>query len=604
MIRRLFLSFIAIVSTIGAAFGQTSVEVSVPRTEYVGRRFTVNITVNNPDGNISGLKAPDLDNCTFVGGPGTTTSTSVSIINGRMQSQESRTYSYTFRADKAGVVKVPPITFSVNGKSYTTPSKQFTVVDGGNSGSSPSPSAQGRPSAGAPQSGDFQIGANDLYMSVGVTNSNVYEQQAVECIIKLYSSNMQVDGLSIQNIPSFDGCIVEVIGTPQTLEWHDELVNGRQMYSAVVYRALLYPQRPGRISLSGGEYLVSAYRQVFVHDFFGYRPVTENKEVKLRPRSTTINVKALPEPKPANFSGAVGSFKASARIIGDSFKTNEASSLIYTIEGTGNIKFLPEPTIDFPSEFEVYDPNVNNTAHVSGHNMTGSETIEYTFVPQSVGKFKIGGHDFVYFDPSDASYKTIHIDGFDIDVKQGTAVSGSAISGKQGIQTKNTDIRHIKPNADKPSSKPVYLVNCVTYWIAYPLLIAAVLALIFAYRRSRNADAANRRLHRAGKVARKRLATAGKLLSNKQYDGFYEEMLRAMQSYLSDKLRIPASQLSRDNMLATLSSRGADEEMLQSLVEILDDCEIARYTPQSSPDAADKTYEQARKFIDGVEHLK
>lgn len=602
MIRRLFISIILALATIGVARSETSVEVSVPRTEYVGRRFTVSITVNNPDGNVTGLKAPTLDNCSFVGGPGTSTSSSVSIINGRMQSSETRTYTYTYMAEKAGTVKVAPITLTVNGTQYTTKARQFSIVEGGNSSAGSQPQRQ-QPGRGR-GSGDFEIGKDELYLRVGVSASSVFEQQAVECTIKLYSSNMQVNGLSINNIPSFDGCIVEVIGTPQTIEWHEENVGGRPMYSAVVYRALLYPQRPGAITLNGGEYLVRAYRQVYVQDFFGYRPVEEDKELKLKPHPATINVKPLPEPKPADFSGAVGNFKASARLIGDSFKTNEASSLIYTVEGTGNIKFLPEIKPDFPSEFEVYDPSVENNSQVSGHNMSGTETIEYTFVPQSAGKFRIGAHNFVYFDPASATYKTIPLDGFEIDVKQGAAISGSAVGGKQDVQAKNTDIHHIKPGADRPGSAPHYLTRSTIYWAVYPLLIAAVVVLLIAAAKSRKADMSARRLNRAGKVARKRLSAAGKLLKANQFDDFYEELLRAMQSYLSDKLTIPASQLSRDNIATELSKRGADDELKQKLNIVLDDCEMARYTPQSSSEAADRTFADARLVINGIENLK
>lgn len=602
MTKRLFISLISIFVAIGV-WPQTSVEVSVPRTQLSGRRFTVNITVNNPDGNVSAPKAPTLEHCTFLGGPGVSSSTSVSVINGRMERAESKTYSYTYQADEAGNVKVPAMSVSVNGKTYSTQAKQFTITDSGQSGTSPQQSAGNRPSNGK-TSADFQIGANDLFMTVGVSKPSVFEQQAVECSIKIYSSNMQVDGLSIQNIPSFDGCLVEVIGTPQTIDWHEEKVGGRQMYAAVVYRALLYPQRAGTITLSGGEYNVSAYRQVWVQDFFGYRPVTENKELKIKPKSVTLTVKALPEPKPAGFTGAVGSFKASSRLVGNSFKTNEASSIIYSIEGTGNIKFLPEPQIDFPSEFEVYDPSVDNSAHVSGHNMTGTETIEYTFVPQSVGKFKIGGFDFVYFDPSTASYKTIPIEGYDIDVKQGATVSGSGVVGKQDLKSKNTDIHHIRLNASKPTKAPSYLHKSALYWISYVILAVIFAAAIFMLIKSRGKDMASRRHIKAGRAARKRLATAGKLLSAKKYDDFYAEMLRAMNNYLSDKLRIPASQLNRDNIIAELNANNAPEKLDAQLLEILDACEIARYTPQNSSEDADKIYQQARNVIDSIEHLK
>lgn len=599
MTRRIFIFVILLAGVLSAAFGQTSVEISLPRNARVGQRFTVSITVNNPDGNIVTPKALTLSGCTFVGGPGMSTSSSINIINGHMERSESRSYTFTYMADSEGTVKVPSISVTVDGKAYSTQPGQFNVSAG-------QPAQQGGAGGGGgrqQQGGDFEISPSELYMRVCLSDNNVYEQQAVEVSIKLYSTNQQVEGLTTSSLPTFDGCLIESLGMPQTIEWRSENSGGKQIYSAVVYRALLYPQRAGSITLSGGEYTAQAYRQTYVQDFFGYRPVMESKEVKLKPHSAVLNVKALPEPKPANFSGAVGKFTASARVVGNVFKTNEASSIIYTIEGTGNIKFLNTPMVDFPSEFEVYEPAIGNNARVSGSNMTGTETVEYTFVPQSVGKFRIGEYDFVYFNPSSGRYVTVPVSGYEIDVKKGANVSSAAVGGKQDIRAKNTDIHHIKPGANRPARVRDFMCRSALYWSIYPLLLVVVLSLSYVYWRRCQADPNGRKLNRAGKVAKKRLAKAGKLLRAKQYDGYYEEMLRAMQSYLSDKLQIPASQLSRDNVLATLESRGASEDIRRILVNILNDCEMARYTPQSSG-AAEQTYSDARGVIDSIEHLK
>lgn len=613
---RQFISFCALVFVAVIAVAQTSVEVSLPRNVAAGDRFSLTVTVNNPEGRVADFKAPSLDGCTFLGGPGVSTSSYTSIINGRMQSSKSTGYTFTYQADKEGTVKVPQIDVSVDGKSYSTRPGQFTVMPasqsrqnqggGGGGWGSPAPSRQQQGGAGGNRnsSSDFQVGANDLFLRVALSNNNVYEQQAVECSIKLYSINGQVNSLAAASIPAFDGCLIEVIGTPSTIDWHSETVNGRTYYVATVYRALLYPQRSGEITLSGGEYNIRVYRQMLVQDFFSARPVVQEKDLTLKPQAATLRVKPLPEPKPANFSGAVGHFSASSRLVGNSFKTNEASSLIYTIEGTGNIKFLTEPTIDFPSEFEVYDPHVETNAHVSGHNMTGTQSIEYTFVPQSVGKFNIGSHEFVYFDPTKGQYVTQSVPGFEINVEKGADVSNAAVAAKSDIQAKNTDIHHIKPGADHPASAPVYLASKTLYWLLYPLLmIVASLFVWFALKR-RGADVRERKLNRAGKVARKRLAGAGKLLRSQQFEAFYAELLRAMQSYLGDKFMIPASQLNRENIVSTLNARGASKTTVNEVISIIDECEMARYTPNLTPENADKVFESARNCINTIENLK
>lgn len=582
-----------------AAMAQTSVEISLPRNPRVGQRFTISLTVNNPDGNIQPPKAPTLPGCEFAGGPGTSSSSSISIINGHMQRSETKSYTYTYLAQEEGTVKVPALSITVNGKQYSTQAGQFTINAGQPAGSS-NHSGSARPSSAG---SNFEIGPDDLFMRVVASQSNVYELQAVEVAIKLYSSNQQVEGLTTSALPTFDGCLIESLGMPQSIDWHSEQVGGRQMYSAVVYRALLYPQRSGEITLNGGEYTARAYRQVYVQDFFGYRPSMESKDVKLKPRGGTINVRALPQPQPAGFSGAVGHFRASSKLVGNKFKTNDAASIIYTIEGTGNIKFLNAPKIDFPTEFEVYEPAVDNTARVAGANMSGTETIEYTFVPQSVGKFSIGSFDFIYFDPSKGNYVTLPVEGYDIDVEKGANVSSAAISGKQDIQSKNTDIHHIRPNANEPAATSGFMAQSALYWTLYPLLLFVAAGLMFILRSRQNTDPEVRKLQQAGKAARRRLAKAGKFLKAKNYDEFYAELLRAMNSYLSDKLQLPASQLNRDAISASLTARGASEKLIGQLHSLLNDCEMARYTPQSSA-SADQSFDSARAVINAIEDLK
>ncbi len=599
------------VFAVAIAAAQTSVEVSLPRNVAAGDRFSLTVTVNNPEGRVADFKAPQLSGCTFLGGPGVSTSSYTSIINGRMQSSKSTGYTFTYVADKEGPVKVPQIDVNVDGKGYSTRPGQFTVMPASqsrqnqaSSGGWGSPAPSPRQGGGGSNSSDFQVGANDLFMRVALSNNNVYEQQAVECSIKLYSINGQVNSLAAASIPAFDGCLIEVIGTPTTIDWHSETVNGRTYYVATVYRALLYPQRSGDITLSGGEYNIRVYRQMLVQDFFSARPVMQEKDLTLKPQATTLHVKPLPEPRPANFSGAVGQFKASSRLVGNNFKTNEAGSMIYTIEGTGNIKFLTEPTIDFPSEFEVYDPRVETNARVSGHNMTGTQTIEYTFVPQSVGTFNIGAHDFVYFDPAKGQYVTQSVPGFEINVAKGAEVAGTAVAAKSDILAKNTDIHHIKPGADTPGSLPTYMASKAWYWLIYPLLMLIASLLLWLAFKRRGADMAERRLNRAGKVARKRLAGAGKLLKAKQFEAFYAELLRALQTYLGDKLMIPASQLNRENIVDALRKRGASDETVNEVVGILDECEMARYTPNLTSENADKIFESARNCINNIEGLK
>lgn len=602
----------ALLTAVSASAQTTSAEVSLPRNPVAGERFSLTITVNNPDGNITPPAAPELEGCTLLGGPGTSTSSYTSIINGKMQSTNSTAYSYTYRADREGAVKVPAIAVKVSGKTYSTAPGQFTVLKAseGRQGGAGTPGygQQGGAVRPSGQGGDFKTGPNDLFIRVELSQSSAYENQAVECVTKLYSIDARIRSISATAVPTFDGCLIESLPANSNIEWNREHFNGENYYTAVISRSLLYPQRAGSLTLGGGEFTINVYREMIVQDFPFPRRVMDDKDVKVKPRAATLQVNPLPQPQPAGFSGAVGSFTAETRLVGNSFKTNEAGTLIYTIKGTGNIKYLKEPTLDLPSEFELYDPHVENTAHVSGHNMTGSMTVDYTFVPQSVGDFRIGGSEFVYFDPSKRSYESVALPAYDIHVAQGANVSNSAVAfgGKKDVESKNTDIHYIKPGASKPGRPASYLASTVWFWLIFPIgiVIFAIVAWLMSRTMTARSDVKTRRLNKAGKVARKRLAAADKALRQKHYDEFYAELLTAFQGYLADKLQIGGSQLNRDNITATLLADGADTALTDRVTAVLDECEMARYTPQLSPEEAGRTYDEATALINSIENLK
>ena len=238
--------------------------------------------------------------------------------------------------------------------------------------------------------------------------------------------------------------------------------------------------------------------------------------------------------------------------------------------------------------------------------MTGTQVIDYTFVPQSVGKFTIGADKFVYFNPESKEYVTLTTPSYNISVGQGAAVASSASVNKQSISSKNTDILHIKLGDLDLSHRHVYFYNSWWYWPGYVILTLLLVGMILVYskRLRLNADIQGRRLAKAGKVAKKRLKLAGQYLKNRDNDRFYEEMLRAIWGYLGDKLRLPASQLTRENVAQELSGYGASDELIAQFLKVIDSCEMARYSPESSGSESEELYRMATNAMDGLENTR
>jgi hypothetical protein len=85
-------------------------------------------------------------------------------------------------------------------------------------------------------------------------------------------------------------------------------------------------------------------------------------------------------------------------------------------------------------------------------------------------------------------------------------------------------------------------------------------------------------------------------------DNFYEEILKALWGYLSDKLNIPVSDLTRTSTISGLLEKGVREEEIADLSSILDTCEYARFAPSASETEAEKIFENASRFIKSVEN--
>lgn len=569
-----------------------------PRRVFEGTKFAVTFRLNNGEGN--SLKVSQINGCRLIYGPSTSTSRSYSIVNGRSESSSRVEYTYTYLAEKAGTYTIPEASVIVDGKRYVTKPVRFTVEPA---------SAASAPASSRPvdiddidtQTSDRKVAADDVFVRIILSRSKVYEQEAIECTIKLYTKYSISEFLPTRQ-PSFDGFLIEEVDIQPSLN-HQESFNGQNYMTAILKKCIIFPQKSGKLNINSGTYDISVvqYDNVNMGGFMTVRQ-PRTREIKVSSNSATVDVMPLPSPRPAGFTGAVGTFSIDSRLVGDKFLTNDAGTLIYTITGTGNIKYIKEPEIDFPSEFEQYTPKTDIQAVVSGPTVTGKMTVEYTFVPQTTGSFAIGSDKFVYFDPSRREYVTLSTPSYNIKVGKG---AGAAMSRDQEeISAKNTDIRHIRLGDKHPSHAGQPVIRSAWFWIMFIMpAIALAMTVLLNRRRIRLAsDVKGRRLAQAGKVARKRLSTARKYLEANDADKFYAETLKALTGYLGDKFGIAAGRLSRDVIDNELLSRGADDSLRSQVADLLDRCEMARYTPDSAG-AIGSVYDEVTRTINTIESL-
>lgn len=605
--KRLLVSLIIFTSTTLSLLASPSFTIDAPKQVSVNSKFSITYILKDGEASTSSLKVPQINGCSLIFGPSVASSQSYQIINGKASSSSQHEYTYYYRADKEGEYTIGAASIVVDGKKMTTQPASLTIVASKHSQDNQS---NGVNSSNQPvdiddistQNAGKKVDANDVFIRISTSRSSAYEQEAIECTIKLYTKYSISEFMAITQ-PTFNGFLVEDLQFQSSINAR-ETYNGQEYQTAVLKKCILFPQKSGNLTIVSGTYdlTVVQYEQVNMGFYVVNQPVT--KKIRINSNNATISIQPLPIPQPAGFDGAVGQFTAAVRISTNNFRTNEPATLTYSINGTGNIKYIKDAIIDFPSEFEQYTPNHTVDAEMKGNNVSGSSITEYTFIPKEVGNYTINVPNFVYFDPESKEYKTIELESFDIKVAQG--ISGLT-TNQQYVTSKNTDIRYIKLGEKNLSFENSYTLSKAWYWILYVISISIFIGAIL-YTNATNKRKANvigLKISQANKVAKKRLKIANKYMQSKDSEHFYEEMLKALWGYLSDKLSIPASQLLRPNIAQELLDRGAPAEVCDSIINILDECEMARYTPSSCDiQQIESVYTRATEAINDLEKIK
>ena len=596
-----------IFATLAGLQAKTTFQIQAPHRVEEGNQFHVKYILRTDEGQISQPKVPQINGCKLVYGPVVSSQmSSQTIINGKSSSSVSVEFTCTFRADKKGEYTITPATINVGGKNYSTQPTSITIAEATSTPQQGTGTGRQAPDPVTiydidSHTSDRNVSGKDVFVRIILSKPTAYENEAIECTIKLYTK-YQINEFRPTTLPAFDGFLVEEVPFQAQLN-KVENVNGQDYMTALLKKCILFPQKSGKLTINSGVYDLSVVQYDIID--FGMYSVREphTKSLVINSNSASVNVKSLPAGAPAGFNGAVGHFTASTSLSANSFRTNEPATLTYEIKGTGNIKYIEDPVIDFPAEFEQYTPESTSDAKMNGASVSGTTRIDYTFIPKEVGNYTIGIEPFSYFDPADGQYHTVDLQSYDIKVQKGVEV---APGQRQDVSARNTDILYIHSGVGELSHDHSYIITKSWYWIIYAVMVAALAgtAVYVGASRRRNADVVRSRLSKASKVARRRLNAASQCMKRNDSEQFYAEMLRALWGYLSDKLSIPSSQLTRQSIAAQMTERGASDELAARSIEILDECEMARYTPSGTREKMSNLYESATKAINDLENTR
>lgn len=592
MKRNILTLILLITATATAIADNISFTASAPRSVVVGQQFRLTYQVNSA--NVSEPNIPNIDNIRVLAGPYSSTQQSYQNINGKVSSSVQITFTYILVIDKEGEYNIPGSTITVEGNRVTSNSVKINVLPGnGNSARN----QQQQYISNHLQGGNQQrANSEDLFVLATLNKTRVYEQEAVLLTYKIYSD---VGLRNLDNpMPELNGVIAQEIELPEERQFTTERYRDRN-YNTLVWRQfVLFPQNDGTIEIPSLNYEATVAVNNHWHSYMEVK-----REISSNP--LTLQVEKLPEGKPASFSNGVGNFTISSEINKSEFKTNEEFTLKIKVSGNGNMKLIKDPEIVFPDEFEVFDPVISNNFTLRSNGYSGEKVYEYVITPRSSGSFTIPAARFTYFNISTGSYTTIESESYSIEVAKGresAAVAGTYIAREQSKELA-TDIRHIKSGNNTTSGNNIFFASKV-YTLLYilPLLLFVLFILLQRRRMAVNANTVLVRGKNASRVAVKRLKTAKKLMKENNAAGFYDEILRGLWGYMSDKLNIPVAELSKENISAVLGEKRVDEAIIASLHNTLNECEFARYAPGDPAATMDKIYTQAIEVISKMDN--
>ncbi len=575
---------------------------SAPSTVIVDKPFQLVYTVNATG---KDLKVPEFANFEVLAGPFESRSSSYQIVNGKTSSSLSVSYTFTLQGLKTGTYSVPPASITVDGQKHSSNGLSIKVLpdDGSDAAGGSSTASQ----AGA---NTAKITNDKIFIRTNVSKSSVYEQEPVVVTYKLYTL-ADVAGMNNMKMPDFNGFLKQELDQNQNKQLSYENFNGKNYGTIVLYQVLLYPQRTGDITIDKANFEAvvrvqnkTQVRSIFDDFFDSYTNVNKN----LVAPAVKVKVYPLPGAKPAGFSGTVGQLSMSSTISATQVKANEAVTLKVVISGNGNMKLIKNPDIKLPEGFEIYDPKVNNNFKTTTSGVSGTKTIEYLFIPRNAGDFEIPAAEFTYFDLQEKTYKTLRTPVYNLKVLKGeggeSVVSGTYVN-KEDVKQLGKDIRFIETKPFKLTKKTEPVFGTVEGWILYliPLLVALFLFIVLKRKALENSNIEFVRNKKANKQAQKRLKMAQKLLNEGKKDQFYEEVLKAVWSYLSDKLAIPAASLTKERVEAELSLKGVNADAIKQFTDILNTCEFARYAPNSGQQEMGNLYSEAIDAISNLEDI-
>ena len=538
---------------------QTSFTASVNKNKVgLNEQFSLTYTVNDSGDR---FQPPVFYDFTVLSGPSTSSSTS--IINGKVSKENS--YTYYLRAKKVGLFTIGSASIRVNGKQYRSSTTSIQVLK-----SPPKNSTNNTPLAKAKE---------NVFLELELSNPNPYVGEQIIATYNLYF-NQDVRSLDLLETPIYNAFWHEDynIDVPSTVK--DVRKNGKSFRVITVKKTVLIPQRSGSLDIGSMDLEVPVAIPTNQRDFFG-RTRSRMVNIICSTGNKILKVKPLPsDGKPSNFSGAVGEFQFTTKLDRDSIQTNESATLSMRVSGTGNLRMLDLPTFDIPNDLEAYEPKYKESIKLQNQGLTGFKRVEYLLIPRNRGTYKVNSGSFNYFNPKTKKYVTVDRPSYTLTVEGGVNGTSSTVVlnniTKEDVSFIGKDILYIKTSLNNlKSSKQSFFgsYSFITLLIIPIVLVIIALILVVLLRKS-IIDIQQWKNGTASKQAIKIL----------QLNGVnpHIAIVQALQTFFYKKWDLDRAQFGKVRIEELLTENKVDPLIITAVTDILETCEMARFTDVQS----------------------
>jgi hypothetical protein len=570
MTRVYFAAWFAILLTAGTLNAQTTFEATTDARRILENSYVeVTFTLSNAQG--GQFSPPAFEDFLVVTGPNRSVSTS--MINGKVS--RTQAYSYTLKPRGTGTFAIGSASIKVSRTTLQTKPLTIEVVKGkkGSTGAEEQIFIRAEPSTKTAYVGQQVLLDYKLYTTLDVESFNILEESGYQ-------------GFFAQDVRRFDGRVIR------------EVINGVQYTTKVIKRMALFPQQTGQLTIEPMNVQLGVVKEgAKRRRSFFFSP-----EVRAYPAATeAVNIEVLPLPAgaPASFTGAVGDYRIRPDLSAQTATTDDALTLLLVVRGTGDVKRVAAPELDLPDGFEVYEPKVVEETNLElNASIEGKKIFEYLLLPKETGNFEFTPR-FTYFSPDSAKYVTLTGGPFLLYIKPGTGNSNRAAGRIDATE----DIGPLLLNPRLSKARSPFLGRPL-FWIliALPLVFFGGL-LGWRYRQSMKAGIGpeERRMQAARSVAQERLRQAKSHLEKGDNRAFYDETSKAILGYVGDKLQMPRSSMSKSSLRERLQELALEEPLIETVMSIVQDCEMALFAGQADADKMQTVYKRATQAIAGME---